>query len=297
MHRLQGKWFTRHSGEVKGPFTIALLKSNLLLGRLTGETEVSQDNVNWQPLRDLPQLAELVDVFPDDVPSSQVAKHHDERDGFDRRKSATTAAQRQLRKQQRRMQEPLDRILQRQLRTRLRRHFRPKPQRWRLAATVFSLLVVSLFGLAWLYPAPFPVSESDCLTPAEPGVNWENCVFAAPDLSGKNLQQANLRNSVFATGNFMNSNLHSADLMYSDLSRADLSYTDLRAARLKGADLRQTDLQNSQLQSSDLSFADLTGARIGGADFTGAVLSGTIWINGQTCHQGSVGVCLPSPDN
>ncbi|MCW8827242.1 MAG: pentapeptide repeat-containing protein [Gammaproteobacteria bacterium] len=51
-------------------------------------------------------------------------------------------------------------------------------------------------------------------------------------------------------------------------------------------------MRRASLVGADLSFADLTGANLSGADLDGAKLANTIWTDGKTCKQTSVGRCI-----
>src|SRR5208283_3216233 len=64
-------------------------------------------------------------------------------------------------------------------------------------------------------------------------------------------------------------------------SRCDLSGANLQGANLKGVNLSWTNMTG----------ANLYGANLTGANLYEAVLSGSIWTDGITCKQGSVGQC------
>lgn len=293
MHTNRQKWFTRQNGEVKGPFTLALLKSNWLLGRLHAQDEISEDRQHWRPIGDILdlELQQTNSALPADPEQAKV--YLDERDGFDRRQQTTASeTQVQQRQQQRRAREPAELIVQRQLRSRLLEGYQQHRERWFWPAISLIFLVLAIFLAAVLYPTPIPQSTADCEAPAAPGVNWENCLFNPGDLQAVDLQDSNLRNSVLRASLLVGANLANADLMYADLSRSDLSYADLTNSKLKGADLRQVDLSNSNLQQADLAFADLRGALLGSANLQGAILNQTIWIDGSICGRASVGECL-----
>lgn len=294
MQSARQKWFTRHNGEVKGPFTLALLKSNWLLGRLNAQDEISQDRQHWRPIGDIIDLEPAQTNSPLPADAEQAKRYLDERDGFDRRQqTAASEEQVQQRKQQRRAREPAELIVQRQLRSRLLEGYRQHQDRWLGPALSTLLLLLGIFLAAIFYPTTLPQSTADCQAPAATGVNWENCVFNPVNLQAADLSYSNLRNSVLRGSNLLNANLTHTDLMYADLSRADLSYADLANSKLKGADLRQTDLSNSNLREADLTFADLRDARLGGADLQDAMLGQAIWLDGRICAPASVGDCLP----
>lgn len=292
MQPTRQKWFTRQNGEVRGPFTLALLKSNWLLGRLHPQDEISQDRQHWRPLGDLIDLATVPaeNSLPADPEQAKI--YLDERDGFDRRqKNTATEAELQQRQQQRRAREPAELIVQRQLRSRLLEGYRQHQERWFWPITLGLFLLLAILMTAILYPTPLPQSTADCQAQPNAGVNWENCVFNPRDLQSADLSGSNLRNSVLYGSVLLNANLAQSDLMYADLSRSDLSYSNLNRAKLKGADLRQADLSNSDLSEADLAFADLRDARVGGAEFQNAILNQAIWIDGRVCASDSVGEC------
>lgn len=94
------------------------------------------------------------------------------------------------------------------------------------------------------------------------------------DLSGADLQAADL-----AGANLAGAVLSSADLYRARLAGADLSGADLSAASLAGADLTGADLTGAYLRRADLTGATLVDARLRRAsclntDFTGADLTG-----------------------
>lgn len=295
MHTARQKWFTRQNGDIKGPFTLALLKSNWLLGRLNAQDEISEDRQHWRPIGDIVdlELHAASTTIPSDAKQAQL--YLDERDGFDRRQeNPASEAQLQQRKQQRRAREPAEKIIQRQLRSRLLDGFRQHQERWFWPIFTTLLIMSGIFLAAIFYPTTLPESSSDCQAPAAIGVNWENCVFNPVDLQATDLSNSNLRNSVLRASRLMNVNLANSDLMYADLSGSDLSYANLQNAKLKGADLRHVDLSNSNLQQADLSFTDLRGAKLGGADLQGATLDKAIWLDGRLCEANSLGDCLLS---
>ncbi|MGA2604505.1 MAG: toll/interleukin-1 receptor domain-containing protein [Verrucomicrobiia bacterium] len=86
----------------------------------------------------------------------------------------------------------------------------------------------------------------------------------APDLSGTDLNRANL----------IGANLYYADLSLAKLSRADLHGANLSRAKLSRADLHGANLSRANLSSANLSDADLSLANLGYANLSGADLSG-----------------------
>lgn len=88
-----------------------------------------------------------------------------------------------------------------------------------------------------------------------------NCALQGVDLSGKNLDKADLEG---------------ADLSGSKLAGADIREANLKGAVLIGADLRNANLKGADLYKANLSNADLTGANIEGALFDDVQHSGAV---------------------
>jgi pentapeptide repeat protein len=286
MNKFSTKWYTRQDKTISGPFTKALLKSNLQLGRINVQTEVSTDQKYWQPLGDIIALETDDPVIPPPLPL-------DERDGFDRRnEQPLTEAEREMRRQQRRKQEPDFLIQQRQQRSELLERLKPeRPARfWPIF--IISVILTGVFIGAISFPTPSNISEADCEAAPAPLVNWENCLKPGMDIPSATLTGANLRNSGLAMSNMMNADLVEADLSYADLPLSNLSYTNFQGANLKGANLQQADLSYSNLSDSDLSFANLRDAKLGGSDLQNTKLDKAIWIDGRICAAGSIGNCL-----
>jgi hypothetical protein len=95
--------------------------------------------------------------------------------------------------------------------------------------------------------------------------------LAGADLSKANLSGANVRNAFMHHARLVDANLSNADLSGADLAHADLSGTTLTHAKLAGA--------------------DLSDAKLAATDLSGANLTGTYWIDGKKCGEGSIGEC------
>ncbi|QHI69546.1 pentapeptide repeat-containing protein [Tichowtungia aerotolerans] len=128
----------------------------------------------------------------------------------------------------------------------------------------------------WKNGAPLWDTEAECFT-------------SYLDLSGINLQRANLQGSFMDVVNLKNANLIRANLSkasldgaclaHANLRRADLSEAglikaDLKCANLDRADLSGVCLMESGLHSASLSCANLQDAYLQGANLTGANLNG-----------------------
>jgi len=75
------------------------------------------------------------------------------------------------------------------------------------------------------------------------------------------------------------------------LNRSHCIGCNLAGANLEGADLSGLNLSWSDLSWANLRNANLRDAIIDQTIFEGANLSGTIWIHGIRCREGSIGGC------
>jgi hypothetical protein len=104
---------------------------------------------------------------------------------------------------------------------------------------------------------------------------------AGPDLSGANLNRADL------PGDFLvGARLEGANLDHAELAGAFLDAARLGGANLNDADLAGAFLNGAALQAANLHGANLTRASLTGADLTGANLTGALWSD-TTCPDGS----------
>ena len=121
------------------------------------------------------------------------------------------------------------------------------------------------------------------------GLNLENAELRGADLSGANLYQAellhaylqgvdlrgaNLREAKLMDADLYESKLRGAVLSDADLSRATLDHADLSNSTLTKAILRDISLISTNLSASDLSNADLRDSRLIGALLNSAILTG-----------------------
>ena len=88
---------------------------------------------------------------------------------------------------------------------------------------------------------------------------------------GCNLFQASFGLADLTGRDFENARLRQADLSISTLDKANLKGANLSVANMFGVRA-----QNANLQNADLTDATLVGAWLGGADLTGAKLDGTL---------------------
>ena len=93
-----------------------------------------------------------------------------------------------------------------------------------------------------------------------------------PDLSGANLEEAELFRADLSDANLVMANLSAAKLNQANLFGANLGGTIFRAATLTDASLNYTNLHQGHLTNAGLIGADLTRADLSEADLRGAVV-------------------------
>jgi pentapeptide repeat protein/uncharacterized protein DUF4339 len=283
-------WYTRDNGSVLGPFSNAIIKNKILIGRLSDQDEVSSDQQTWQAISTVTELSNRANTEK----LERAKRNLDERDGFDRRQTQETVSDEilQQRTQERRSNENDRDIEYRRLRTLLIKRYRQHKERlfWPLVA-LFLIMSISL-TLALLFPTKLPIPLPNCETAAGPNINWNNCSKARSDLHHQDLNGAQLRNSKLLGSNLWNASFVAADLAYADLRFTNLSYSQLQNSILIGANLQKADLSYADLTNADLSFADLTAANLGGSKLDNAIFDSAIWPDGSTCASGSIGQCI-----
>ena len=98
--------------------------------------------------------------------------------------------------------------------------------------------------------------------------------LSGANLNGADLIDAKLSGADLTDTNLTRADLNGADLTDANLTRADLRGADLRGADLNGAHLKDVNLTGANLGGADLSGAKLGGVKLGGADLTDAKLGG-----------------------
>ena len=284
-----GRWYVRRGEHIQGPFPNQLISRYLILGRMQLDTEVSQDQEHWAPVKDFRAL------IPEEVANANTPEGHkalmlarireDER-------SARAAEVAAAEPDERRVDEDQIIKLHRQLRDDVLKRYRSRPEITRRnIAILLTLVAVLLLGLL-LYRPTDSVRSADCSAPPSPGVNWSGCNKQGLSVGGQDMSGALMKSADFSGVDFTRSRLDASDLSYANLSRADLQQASLRNTVLVGASLRMANLQGAQLQGANLAFAELEGARLEGAALDNARFDNAIWINGKQCLPGSLGACL-----
>ncbi len=103
--------------------------------------------------------------------------------------------------------------------------------------------------------------------------NQGNRDFSFQDMSGLNLQKADLSGGTFYRSQLAKTNFQGADLSDAYFGQANLNHANLQKANLGGAAFNNADLSGADLQGADLRFAYLAQANLKGANLCGANLA------------------------
>lgn len=283
----KGRWYIRRGEHIRGPFPNQLISRYLILGRIDLNTEVSQDQEHWVPVKEYRALV------PDVVLNANTKEGAKALMLARIREDERSARESELEEHDdRRMDEDKVMKLHRQLRDDILKDYKSRlyisP---RHVALVLLIAVFLLIGLLISNPAKNNAG-ADCSADPGPGVNWSSCNKDGQNLAGLDLSGVNFKSSQLNGAILSRSRLDQADLAYASLSRAELSQSSLRGASLVGANLRMANLRSASLQGADLSYAELEGANLEGAVLDNARLDHAVWLNGQQCLPGSLGACL-----
>ncbi len=314
-------WYTRRSGEVRGPFPAGQITRFILLGRIRECDELSVDQQIWQSVSEVPVLipeemkADLQDAAA--YERLMIARmREDERAARDRRgQDETTSAgvprDRRCSDDDRRAWEESEILRHREIKTAITEAAKHSKQNYFLRGAAVALLLAVVVGSA-LYFQPWEEHElSDCNAIPQPWVNWNNCFMEGVQLVSMDLRGSRLHNANLSGGDLRGSQFTGADLAYANLSLGNLTGVDLQGATLVGTNLRKSNLGDANLSGAnmayailrnanlshtrfvdaDLRHADLRGAVLKNTDFTGANLSQARWLDGRVCKPNSRGRC------
>ncbi len=283
------RWYLKCGDTVKGPFPVAVMERNIVLGRVKPDDLLSQDGESWVSAQCIPEF-ELISA---PVRCEKDFAYADERRAERRHLAVSDARASTIRQtgNDRRSAEPAEIVARRVLSDRIWLGLGKRRSDSQFVWPALAIVVLGIIGLSVL-TTPARLDPGDCASGPAPGVNWESCNWASADLRHADMRGAIARDAHLESSDLAGANLTGADLAYADLRRANLESADLGASRLIGANLREANLNHANLHSADLQFADLRAARLDGADLSGALLGNTIWVSGAQCSRDSVGICL-----
>ncbi|MCW8853259.1 MAG: pentapeptide repeat-containing protein [Gammaproteobacteria bacterium] len=284
----KGRWYIRNGNRIQGPFPNQLISSYLVLGRIELDTEISQDQEHWAPVRNYKALVPEVVL---NAHTSEGAKElmlarvrEDER--------CSQAGDFEDTELDRRENEDQVVKLHRQLRDDVLKSYRTKPElNIRNLVIVITIFIILLLLIIVLRPVN-EEAQADCSSTPERGVNWSHCNKQGQNLSGLDLSASRFESSRLNNADFSRARLDNSNFSYADLSQALMQQASMPGVKMVGAILRQTNLQGANLSNADLSYAELEGANLDEAVLDGVRFDNAIWINGETCLSGSTGTCL-----
>lgn len=285
----KGRWYIKQGESVEGPFPNKLIGSYLVLGRITQQTLISQDQKNWAPVKSYPaMIPEVVKEAgtPQGDRALMLARIRE-----DERSSQSDNTQHDIHDERREDEEQVMQ-LHRQIRDDVLQHYSAGPKKRLVYLSLFVLLGATAVGLYLAAQNGEDARLADCGAAARPGINWSGCNKQGELLRSRNLTGVNFRSAKLESIDLSNSNLTQSDLAYANLSNANLTSTQLQLSNMKGVNLRKANLQNADLSGANLSYAELVGAQLQGANLSRAIFDQAIWVNGELCMVGSVGACL-----
>jgi Pentapeptide repeats (9 copies) len=286
--KTKGRWYIRTNNKVQGPFPNHLIGSYLVLGRIDLETEVSQDEDNWAPVKNYKALVPEVVLnahTPEGAKALMLARvREDER--------RAKAEQNDVDDERRVEDENQVIKLHRQLRDDILTRYHKSPHKNSRNILVTILLVVLFIAAFVLYQPSDLRSGADCDAVPQIGINWSSCNKQGQNFAGMDLKSSQFKATKFNGADFSRARLDGSDLSYASLFHAQMQQTGLQDAILVGANLRQANLRSANLQGADLSYAELVGAKLDGALLINARFDHALWVNGKACLPGSTGACL-----
>ena len=304
-------WYTRRASagddsdmpaEIKGPFPSGLVSRYILLGRVLLTDEVSVDCKIWRPAKEVAELIPEIMVGGASDPVAQerlnaARRWADERLARDRRADQPPNPEFQSRRAgERRQAEPAVIVQHRIAKTKRSTEEKnlktsPSPRGYGMFMAIGG---IGLLVLAFIFVPRDETKNTlrDCLSAAQPKVDWSGCKMEGAQLDKANLQDAQLRETILNGASLQQANIKGADLSYAVLNFSNLRLADVSGALLQGASLRGANLANANLRGANLSYADFSGADLSSADLEGAMLDNAIWIDESRCAPQSLGRCL-----
>jgi hypothetical protein len=159
-------WYIRREGSVTGPFPLAAIEQDFLLGRFKPQDELSEDRELWVRVAEQPELVALVGLSHFDAPTNEserdwrrerleaLRRWADQRTGQDRRDAASALSPLGRRRAERR--EPRDELRRPSNASRASPSDQPRGA-WRLLAAILVIVVLILIAIAYHLGTVVPV--------------------------------------------------------------------------------------------------------------------------------------------
>ena len=164
--------------------------------------------------------------------------------------------------------------------------------------------ILSILILSFFFNTSVNASCDD--TPSD-GVDYSYCQFSEEqDLSRAYIPNSNLSfislikvnfdksvmmNAILVNGNFAESSFFRANLYEANLEGGNFEKTNFSSANLTRVNFKGASLIEVNFKDSNLFEADLSGSNTLNSNFEGANLNNSIWIDGEKCKLGSIGLC------
>ena len=224
-------WFVRREGQVRGPFTSARVRHYVLEGRLQMGDEVSNDQVTWQILSQVPEVVPMQFRRDGDVDAESLARY--ERRERLRAWTGILVAVTLI-----------------------------------FVAVGLSLWLGDgrmAAAVNCASPAAPGVKWQGCRLD---GVQLASADLQGADLSNASLMNANLADATLSGSDLSYGNFTGTDLSFALLDGARLLGANLRHANLANADLSEANLAYADLTGALLGSAKISNARLDGAIWT-----------------------------
>jgi len=314
-------WYTRRADVIRGPFPAGMIRRHILLGRIIGTDQLTQDKVNWSLVSELSHLipeemkAEL--SLPENKERFMISFNREDERRFDDRRQLSRESSEYTHQGniERRVVEHEATIRHREIKTAFSDSIK-KSNKNNVSIRMIGLVVIMLLVIILSLNIPPQLSiaqaEIKCHSDPRPNLNWNNCGKEGINLSGLSLAGSKLRGVRFVGANLAEVNLIAADMSYANFANAYAATAKLQRSTLVGSVLRNADFSGADFSNADLSFAILNGTDLSDANFSGAILNHVvlndailtntnfkgaildkaIWSDNSVCAPESVGRCI-----
>ncbi|HJP36694.1 MAG: hypothetical protein QF609_05970 [Gammaproteobacteria bacterium] len=172
-------WYLKLGDTIEGPFPVAAMRRNIVLGRVKPDALLSQDRETWVNAANTEEF-QLVSV-PERA--ERDFNNADERKSERRSSAASEAGSSPIgrRGSDRRAVEPEEMVRRRALSNRIWLGLRKRSPDTRFVWPALAIAILGVVGLGVLMPS-VRLEPPDCQSAPFPGVNWESCELSSADL-------------------------------------------------------------------------------------------------------------------